>query len=204
MRRALGFLTIVSVFALTVACGRISSPGLTGPSPLPSGGPTSATPVPLPPPVPAPVPQWPSLTGRWIGGARVILRNRENGATHYFSCEGRFFLTEQTGTQFQGQAGLQGGGWNSDRFCTFSGLVIGVLLAPDGSARATIERRLSAASCDFVSGDGIYTGSVTATQMRLESVDILNCNAPLVAGSGFPRADFARTVTLRFERETTQ
>jgi hypothetical protein len=204
VRRASAIAGPISAFVLTVACGQASSPDLTGPSSIASA-PTAASPVPLPAADPAPLQPLPSLVGRWFAGAQVVLRNRESGAVHAFSCQGHFFITEESARSLVGSVNLQGGGWNSDRYCTLSGAVNLELQAVDGSlARATVERRISAVSCQFVSGDGIYTGTVEANRIRLETTDVLNCNAPLVDGSGFPRADFDRTVTLRFERPATQ
>ena len=199
VRRTSAVAGLISAFVLTVACGQVSSPNLTGPSPIASA-PTAASPVPLP----APLQPLPSLLGRWIAGAQVVLRNRESGAVHHFSCQGHFFISEETARYLVGSVNLHGGGWNSDRYCTLSGAVNVELQAADGRvARAIVERRISAVSCQFVSGDGIYTGSVEGTRIRLEATDVLNCNASLVDGSGFPRADFDRTVTLRFERPAT-
>jgi hypothetical protein len=141
----------------------------------------------------------------------MVFRNLENGNTlGWGSCSGSFTITVQDRGTFAGPFGTQGGGWNSDRFCTASGTFTGEVLAPDGSvARARLEGNFQNwprpsvwPSCEFVSrGDGIWTGSATSDDIRLQRSDILRCPVNVDGGlTGMPMADFERTVSLAFER----
>ena len=187
---------------LTVGCGRVTGAMPTGPS--------SVTPNPA---VLAPVPaqDFPSLTGRWRTSGGMVFRNLQNGNTlRWGSCSGSFTITAQDRGTFTGPFGTQGGGWNSDRFCTASGTFTGELLAPDGSVvQARLEGNFQNwprpsvwPSCEFVSpGDGIWTGSATSDDIHLQISDILRCPVNVDGGLiGMPMADFERTVSFTFQR----
>ena len=108
---------------------------------------------------------------------------------------------------FTGPFGTQGGGWNSDRFCTASGTLTGELVAPDrGVARARLEeisRTGPARQCfprarSSQAGDGVWIGTATSDDIRLQISDVLRCpvNVDGRPGTGMPMADFERTVSL--------
>jgi hypothetical protein len=201
VRRRIGLIAVIPAIVLTAACGRVTGALPTGPSPV--------TPNPA---VLAPVSaqDFPSLTGRWRASGRNVFRNLENGNTLSWGCSGSFTITAQDGSTFTGTFGTQGSGWNTDRYCTASGTFAGELLAPDGSvARARLEgnvpnwpRPSVFPSCEFVSrGDGIWTGSATGDDIRLQATDILRCPVNIDGGlPGMPMADFERTVSLTFQR----
>ena len=154
---------------------------------------------------------FPSLTGRWRASGTTVFRNLATGNTlNWGGCSGSFTITEQDGERFTGPLGTEGGGFNSDRFCTASGTFTGELMERDGSvARARLEgnfqnwpRPSVSPSCEIVSaGDGVWTGSATSDAIRLQVRDTLQCAANVDGGLiGMPMADFERTVSLTFER----
>jgi len=126
------------------------------------------------------------------------------------SCTGSFTIATQDGQRFSGPLGTQGGGFNSDRFCTASATLSGELIARDGSvARAWLEgnsrnwpRPAVSPDCEFIAaGDGIWTGSATNDAIRLQVSDTLRCPANVDGGLlGMPMANFERTVSLMFQR----
>ena len=202
MPTRVGLLAVIPAIVLTAACGGITAAMPTGPSAV------TPNPATL---EPAPDRDFPSLTGRWRASGRMTFRNLENGNTlPWGSCSGSFTITAQDCSTFTGPFSTQGGGWNSDRFCTASGTFTGELLAPDGSvARARLEGNVPNwprpsvwPSCEFVSrGDGIWTGSATSDEIRLQTSDILRCPVNVDGGlAGMPMADFERTVSLTFQR----
>ena len=202
MRPRIALLSVVLTMMLTAACGRVTDT-------LPAG-PSAMTPNPAVL-APAPARDFPSLTGRWRAAGGIVFRNLASGNTlNWGSCSGAFTITAQDQGTFTGPFGTQGGGWNSDRFCTASGTFIGELLAPDGSvARARLEGNFQNwprpsvwPPCEFVSpGDGIWTGSATSDDIRLQITDILRCPVNVDGGlAGMPMADFERTVSLAFHR----
>lgn len=155
--------------------------------------------------------QLPSLVGRWRASGTTVFRNLETGgALNWGGCSGVFTVTAQDGHRFTGPLGTQGGGWNSDRFCTASGTFTGELVEDDGSrARARLEgnfqnwpRPSVSPSCELISaGDGIWTGSATSDAIRLQVRDTLRCAANVDGGlSGIPMANFERTVSFVFQR----
>jgi hypothetical protein len=163
------------------------------------------------PSVPAVVTQnVPSLTGRWRASGTTVFRNLETGNTlNWGGCSGAMTITGQDGTQFTGPLDTQGGGWNSDRFCTASGTFNGELVERDGFvARARLEgnfqnwpRPSVTPSCEMLSaGDGLWTGNATVDAIRLEIRDRLRCAANVDGGVGVPMANFERTVSLTFQR----
>ena len=201
MRTRLGLLIVIPAIVLTVACGRVTDAMPAGPSPASNLAATA----------PVPAQDFPSLTGRWRASGGMVFRNLDNGNTlRWGSCSGSMTVAAQDGGTFTAPFGTQGGGWNSDRFCTASGTFVGELLTPDGSiARARLEgnfpnwpRPSVYPSCEFVSpGDGIWTGSATADDIRLQITDILRCPVNVDGGLfGMPMADFERTVSLTFQR----
>jgi hypothetical protein len=160
---------------------------------------------------PAVVAQLPSLIGQWRATGTTVFRNLETGsALNWGGCSGSFSVTAQDGSRFTGPLGTQGGGWNSDRFCTASGTFTGELVEPDGSvARARLEgnfqnwpRPSVSPSCEVISaGDGVWTGSASSDAIRLQVRDRLRCPANVDGGlSGIPMANFERTVSLVFQR----
>lgn len=153
----------------------------------------------------------PSLTGQWRASGTTVFRNLDTGNTlNRGGCSGSFTITAQDGQRFTGSLGTQGGGFNSDRFCTASGTFAGELVERDGTvARARLEgnfqnwpRPSVSPSCEIVAaGDGVWTGSATSDAIRLEVRDVLRCAANIDGGlSGIPMADFERTVSLTFQR----
>lgn len=186
---------------MTVACGGVSGEVPTGPSDVtqtPAATPGQAT-------------DFPSLTGRWRASGNMVFRNRENGNTLSWSnCSGSFAVTAENRGSFTGPFGTQGGGWNSDRFCTAAGTLTVELVAPDRTvARARLEgnfqnwpRPSVFPSCEVVSaGDGVWTGTATSDDIRLQISDVLRCPVNVDGGqSGMPMADFERTVSLTFQR----
>jgi hypothetical protein len=190
---------------LTVACGRSTGAMPTAPSSF-AASPTSPS-----APAPAPVQDFPALSGRWRVFGTIVFRNLESGnALSWGGCSGSFTVTAQNGGSFTGRFGTQGGGWNSDRFCTASGTFSGELLTFDGSVaqarlRADFEHwPLPSVSppCELVSpGDGVWTGSATGGDMKVRASDVLRCPANVDGGAaGMPREDFERSVSLTFER----
>ena len=201
MRTHVGLLGVIPAIVLTMACGRVTGAVPTGPSP--AAQPTARAHM--------PAQDFPSLTGRWRASGRNVFRNLENGNTlSWGGCSGSFTITAQDAGAFTGTFGTQGNGWNSDRYCTASGTFTGELLAPDGSvAQARLEGNVPNwprpsvwPSCEFVSrGDGIWTGSATSDDIRLQTSDILRCPVNVDGGlPGMPMADFERTVSLTFQR----
>ena len=175
----------------------------TGPSPVSAALATDAT--------AAVVQNVPSLVGRWRASGTTVFRNLATAnMLNWGGCSGSFTITAQDGQRFTGPLGTQGGGFNSDRFCTASGTFSGELVEPDGSvARARLEgnfqnwpRPSVSPSCEVISaGDGVWTGSATKDAIRLQVRDTLRCAANVDGGLiGMPMADFERTVSLSFER----
>ena len=195
-------MVVIHVPLLFWACGGVTAVP-TGPSPV------SLT---LTPAATAGVVQdFPTLTGRWRALGKTVFRNLATGNTlNWGGCSGSFIVTEQEGQRFAGPLGTQGGGFNSDRFCTASGTFTGELMERDGSvARARLEgnfqnwpRPSVTPSCEIISaGDGVWTGSATTDAIRLQVRDTLRCAANVDGGIiGIPMADFERTVSLTFER----
>jgi hypothetical protein len=104
---------------------------------------------------------------------------------------------------------MQGGGLNSDRFCTAFGTFTGDVEEPDGVAHARLEgnfqnwpRPSVTPSCELISvGDGTWTGNATSEAITLQVRDTLRCAASVdTSVSGQPLADFERTVSLEFQR----
>jgi hypothetical protein len=152
----------------------------------------------------------PSLTGQWRATGTTVFRNVATGnSLNWGGCSGSLSVT-QDGQRFTGPLGTQGGGFNSDRFCTASGTFTGELVERDGSvARARLDgnfqnwpRPSVSPSCDVVSaGDGIWTGHASNDGIRLQVRDTLRCAANVDGGIfGAPMADFERTVSFTFER----
>jgi hypothetical protein len=147
--------------------------------------------------------------GRWLVSGKTELRNLQSDSMlNWGGCSGSFTITAQNGDRFTGPLSTQGGGWNSDRFCTASGTFTGELV-DDGSARARLEgnfqnwpRPSVTPSCELIAaGDGIWTGSAAADAIRLQVRDTLRCPANGDGGIvGMPMANFERTVSLSFQR----
>jgi hypothetical protein len=195
-----GILVVSPAIVLTVACG-VSGDMPTGPSDV----------TPTPAATPGPAQDFPSLTGRWRASGSMVFRNRESGNTlSWGNCSGSLTITGQNRGSFTGPFGTQGGGWNSDRFCTASGTLTGELVAPDrGVARARLEgnfqnwpRPSVFPSCEVVSaGDGVWIGTATSDDIRLQMSDVLRCPVNVDGGqTGMPMANFERRVSLTFER----
>ena len=202
MRTRLSLIGVMHATFLFSACGDgIGVP--TGPSPINLAVTPAATVV---------VAQdFPALTGRWRASGTAVFRNLATGNTlNWGGCSGSFTVTEQESQRFTGPLGTQGGGFNSDRFCTASGTFTGELMERDGSvALARLEgnfqnwpRPSVSPSCEIISaGDGVWTGSATQDAIRLQVRDTLRCAANVDGGVvGMPMADFERTVSLTFER----
>ena len=153
--------------------------------------------------------QVPSLTGRWRAIGTTVFRNLENGnELNWGGCSGSFTVATQDGQHFAGPLTTQGGGANSDRFCTASGTFTGEIIE-EARAQARLEgnfqnwpRPSVSPSCELISaGDGVWTGSATIDAIRLQVRDRLRCAANVDGGhSGVPMANFERTVSLNFER----
>ena len=153
--------------------------------------------------------QLPSLTGRWRASGTSVFRNLETGnELNWGGCAGSLTITTQDGERFTGPLNTQGGGANSDRFCTASATFNGEIVE-GAAARATLEgnfqnwpRPSVSPSCELVSaGDGVWTGNASSNAIRLQVRDRLRCAANVDGGlSGMPMATFERTVTLNFER----
>ena len=201
VRTRIWFLSVIHAALLAAACSD-STDVLTGPSPVS----LDLTPV-----VTAVVAQsFPSLTGQWRASGTTVFRNLSTGnRLNWGGCSGSLTVT-QDGSRFTGPLGTQGGGANSDRFCSATGTFTGDLIERDGSvARARLEgnfqnwpRPSVSPSCEVISaGDGVWTGSATTDAIRLQVRDTLRCSANVDGGIiGMPMADFERTVSLTFER----
>ena len=199
MRKLIYLVAIIP--SLTWACsGGIETPA--GPSAL------ALTPAIFVAPGPVVSQALPTLSGRWRVSGTNVFRNVETGGTlNWGGCSGSFTITAQDGARFSGSLATQGGGWNSDRFCTASGTLSGEL-SNDSAARATLDGSRSwprpsvNPSCEFVSaGDGTWTGSATSDSIRLQTGDTLRCPVNVDGGlPGMPTATFERTVSLNFER----
>jgi len=194
-------LAVVSAIVLTLACGGVAGDVPTGPSDV------TQTPA----ATPGQTQGFPSLTGRWRASGSMVFRNLDNGdALSWGSCSGSFTITAQSGGTFTGPFGTQGNGWKTDRFCTASGTLTGDLAAPDRSvARARLEgnfqnwpRPSVSPSCEVVSaGDGVWAGTATSDDIRLQMSDVLRCPVNVDGGvTGMPMANFERTVSLTFQR----
>ena len=202
MRTRTWLLGVIHVTLVCWGCGGVTGVP-TGPSPVSLAlTPTSTAAV---------AKDFPSLAGRWRASGTTVFRNLANGnVLNWGGCSGAFTITTQDGRHFTGPLGTQGGGFNSDRFCTASGTFTGELMQRDGSvARARLEgnfqnwpRPSVSPSCEVISaGDGIWTGSATSDAIRLQVRDTLRCAANVDGGIiGMPMADFERTVSLSFER----
>jgi hypothetical protein len=175
-------------------------------------GPSSINLAPATPAVTAVVAQnVPTLTGRWRVSGTTAFRNLDTGNTlNWGGCSGSFTVTAQDGPHFSGPLGTQGGGFNSDRFCTASGTFTGELVERDGSV---VQARLDgnfqnwprpsvSPGCELIApGDGIWTGSAIGDAIRLQVRDTLRCSVSVDGGLiGMPMADFERTVSLTFQR----
>jgi hypothetical protein len=192
-----------------MACGGMTAGLPAGPSTVAANVTTAAAPVPAP--APAAAQDFPNLTGRWRTSGQIGFRNLENGnVLTWGSCSGALTIDAQDGAAFSGPIGTQGGGWNSDRFCTAYGTFRGQLLARDGSvAQARLEGNFQnwpfpsvSPACETIaSGDGVWTGSATSEAITLQVRDTLRCAVNVDGGlPTLPMANFERTVTLRFER----
>jgi len=182
---------------LLVACGTVTPELPTGPSP------DSSTPATAPAAPAPPADVFPSLVGRWrTAGTNVVYRNRETGTTPgSYSCQGSLTIESQGGRTFSGLLSTDGNGWNSDRFCTGGGTLIGEVLMPGtGSARARLDGGFSKNQCTLVSAAGEFTGIARDAEIRLQGTDILRCPVNLDGGPGMPFVEFERTVTLAFAR----
>jgi len=200
VRTRIGLLAVIPAIVLTVACA--------GGGDMPSG-PSAVTPSPAA--TPGPSQDFPSLTGRWRASGSIVFRNLENGnALSWGNCSGSFTITTQSRGTFTGPFGTQGGGWNSDRFCTASGTLTGDLAASDRSlVRGRLEgnfqnwpRPSVSPSCEVVAaGDGVWIGTATSDDIRMQMSDVLRCPVNVDGGvPGMPMANFERTVSLTFER----
>jgi hypothetical protein len=154
---------------------------------------------------------FPSLTGQWRASGTTVFRNLATGnVLNWGGCSGSFSVTAQDGQRFSGPLGTQGGGANSDRFCTAAGTFNGELVERDGSmVRARLEgnfqnwpRPSVSPACEPVSpGDGVWTGSASGDTIRLQVRDTLRCSVSVDGGLiGMPMADFERTVSFTFQR----
>jgi hypothetical protein len=178
-----------------------------------TGAPTGPSPINLVPPTSvaaALAQELLSLTGPWRASGSTVFRNLATGnVLNWGGCSGSFTI-DQDGQRFSGPFATQGGGYNSDRFCTASGSFTGELAEPDGSiVRARLEgnfqnwpRPSVSPSCELISaGDGVWIGSATSDAIRLQMRDTLRCPASVDGGLlGLPMADFERTVSLTFQR----
>jgi len=193
-------LAVIPATLLNWACAEVNA-APTGPSAISSASARSA---------PAAVGQnVPSLTGRWRASGTTAFRNLQTGNTLNWGCSGAFTI-EQDGQRFTGPLDTQGGGWDSDRFCTTSGTFTRELVERDGSvARARLggnfqnwPRPSVSPSCEIIgAGDGIWTGSATSDAIRLQVRDTLRCPVNVDGGLiGMPMANFERTVSLVFQR----
>jgi hypothetical protein len=153
----------------------------------------------------------PSLAGRWRASGTTVFRNVDTGhQLDWSGCSGSFTITTQEGYRFAGPLAMQGGGSNSDRFCTASGTFTGELVAGDAAvARARLEgnfqnwpRPAVSPACELISaGDGVWTGTASGDAIRLQVRDTLRCPANVDGGlMSVPMADFERTVSLVFQR----
>lgn len=194
MRTNIALFAVIPAILLAAACGSVSAASPTGPSPV-----TATT--------PAAVQDYPSLTGRWRPSGRIEFRNLSTGNVLSWNCgTGSLTVTAQDGRGFTATFGTQGSGWNTDRYCTASGTFTGEIATPDGSiASARLDsgnwpRPAVNPSCEFLSrGDGIWRGTATAAEIRLQATDSLRCAVNVDGGTtGMPMADFERTVTLTF------
>lgn len=203
MRSSGSLLVVIGVSSLSWACVNASALP-TGPSSL------SQAPAILPAPG-VHAQEFPVLTGSWRASGTTVFRNLESGRSlNWGGCYGSFTVTAQDGQRFTGPLGTQGGGWNSDRFCTASGTFTGELVERDGSmVRARLEgnfqnwpRPSVSPSCELIAaGDGIWTGSATGEAIRLQVRDTLRCAANVDGGiPGLAMANFERTVSLVFQR----
>jgi hypothetical protein len=202
MRTRFWLLGVIHAAVLCVACGDTTD--LAG---VPTG--PSAIGLALRPSATAAVAQnLPTLTGTWRASGTTVFRNlATGGALNWGGCSGSFTVTSQDGGRFSGPLGTQGGGFNSDRFCTASGTFNGELDGNDVSARLegnfqNWPRPSVSPSCEVISaGNGVWTGTATADVIRLQMKDTLRCAANVDGGMvGIPMADFERTVSFTFER----
>jgi hypothetical protein len=151
----------------------------------------------------------PSLSGEWSVAGTTVFRNLDSGnALTYGTCSGSFALT-QDADRFAGPLQVRGFGWNSDRFCTASGTLIGEVATSDSTVAARLEgnfqnwpRPSVNPSCEMIeAGNGTWTGTASGDAIRLQIHDTLRCAANVDGGIfGMPMANFERTVSLVFQR----
>lgn len=154
--------------------------------------------------------QLPSLDGRWRATGSSEFRNLANGTVlRWGGCSGSLTIA-QDGQRFTGPLTTQGGGFNSDRFCTASATLTGELAAGDANrAKARLDgnfqnwpRPSVTPSCEVIAaGDGVWSGSAADDAIQLQVRDTLRCAANVDGGIvGIATADFERTVSLTFQR----
>ena len=157
MRTRIWLVGVIHATVLCGACGDVSGVP-TGPSPVSLALTADATAV--------VVQDFPTLTGRWRVSGTTVFRNLNTGnMLNWGGCSGSFTITAQDGQRFTGPLATQGGGFNSDRFCTASGTFTGELVERDGSvARARLEgnfqnwpRPSVSPSCEVISAGSFRT-----------------------------------------------
>jgi hypothetical protein len=115
-------------------------------------------------------------------GQHGFPQSRNGNALSWSNCSGSLYRPAQNRGSFTGPFGTQGGGWNSIDSARRRERLTGELVAPDrGIARARLEgnfqnwpRASVSPSCDVVSaGDGVWTGTATSDDIRLQINDVL-------------------------------
>lgn len=154
--------------------------------------------------------QLPSVDGRWRAIGSSEFRNLATGTVlRWGGCSGSLTIAQDR-QRFNGPLTTQGGGFNSDRFCTASGTFTGELATGDAiSAKARLDGNFQnwphpsvTPSCEVIAaGDGVWSGSATDDAIQLQVRDTLRCAANVDGGIvGIATADFERTVSLTFQR----
>ena len=112
----------------------------------------------------------------------MLLTDRQTGQVGSHDCSHSWDITSQNGGEFSGRFKTEGNGPSSDRFCSQTGTMMGVI-RPDGTlVTLRFDPELRSTACTKVSGDGIFRGTLTTgTKLRLaaENSDQLTCDAIL-------------------------
>jgi hypothetical protein len=85
-------------------------------------------------------------------------------------------ITSQTGGEFSGRTNWQGNGASSDPYCSHSGTFAAVMTQAGTLTELRLDPPMAAKSCARVSGDGVFTGTVTSdSAIEGQMMDRVSC-----------------------------